>query len=140
MRTARYLPAWICKGEELGCATGVGADESQAGAAARNAAVAKELEIDVYHHGTIEVWRRNVRREYNIAARNSHSTIVRAFELQEEPMTIIMEYYPGGNIEDVRHDTTEIAYVSAFSQILCALANLFDCASAIVVQPLAHQI
>ena len=34
----------------------------------------------------------------------------------------------------------EIAYVGAFGQILCALANLFDCASAIVAQPLAHQI
>ncbi|KAK1813223.1 hypothetical protein LTR12_012412 [Friedmanniomyces endolithicus] len=71
-----------------------------------------------------EAWRRNIRREYEIAAQNPHSNIVKAFELQEEPMTIIMEYYPGGNIEDVCHDMSEIAYVSAFGQVLSALVFL----------------
>ncbi|KAK0302851.1 hypothetical protein LTR82_017743 [Friedmanniomyces endolithicus] len=71
-----------------------------------------------------EAWRRNIRREYDIAAQNLHSNIVKAFELQEEPMTIIMEYYPDGNIEDVRHNLGETAYISAFGQVLCALVFL----------------
>ena len=49
---------------------------------------------------------------------------MKAFELQEEPMTIIMEYYPAGNIEDVCHDVSEIDYVSAFGQVLSALVFL----------------
>ncbi|KAK1809754.1 hypothetical protein LTR12_015883 [Friedmanniomyces endolithicus] len=68
-----------------------------------------------------EAWRRDIRREYEIVALNPHSNIVKAFELQEEPMMIIMEYYPGGNIEDVCHDVSEIDYVSAFGQVLSAL-------------------
>ena len=53
VRTARYSPVWICKGEELDCPTVVGADGSQAGAAARNTAVAEELKLNVYHDSTI---------------------------------------------------------------------------------------
>ncbi|KAK0247728.1 hypothetical protein LTS09_017151 [Friedmanniomyces endolithicus] len=71
-----------------------------------------------------EAWRSNIRREYDIAAQQSHSNIVEVFELQEEPMTIIMEYYPCGSIEDFRPDMTEITYVSAFGQVLSALAYL----------------
>ncbi|KAK1807285.1 hypothetical protein LTR12_018369, partial [Friedmanniomyces endolithicus] len=71
-----------------------------------------------------EAWRVKVRREFDIAAENLHDNIVRAFELQEEPMAIIMEYYPDGNIEDMRQNMNETTYVSAFGQILCALEHL----------------
>ncbi|KAK0303701.1 hypothetical protein LTR82_017449 [Friedmanniomyces endolithicus] len=70
-----------------------------------------------------EAWRRNIRREYDIASQNPQQHR-ESFRAARKTMTIIMEYYPGGNIEDVRHDMGETVYISALGQVLCALVFL----------------
>ncbi|KAK1809585.1 hypothetical protein LTR12_016061 [Friedmanniomyces endolithicus] len=78
------------------------------------------------HADDNEAWRKKIQQEFKIAVDSTHDNIVKAFELREDPMTIVMEYYTDGNIGDAAKDMSEIDFVSAFGQILCGLQHLHD--------------
>ncbi|KAK3068153.1 hypothetical protein LTR53_014502, partial [Teratosphaeriaceae sp. CCFEE 6253] len=75
---------------------------------------------------TREAWRDKIQQEFSMAADRPHDNIVNAFELQENPMTIIMEYFPDGNISDAADSVGVTEYVGAFGQTLCGLQHLHD--------------
>ncbi|KYG42068.1 hypothetical protein M433DRAFT_7455 [Acidomyces richmondensis BFW] len=72
-------------------------------------------------------WLSQIQREYAFTANRPHANIVRAFELRDIPEpTIIMAYYPDGNIADAADAMDEAAYISACGQVLCALQHLHN--------------
>ncbi|KJZ70486.1 hypothetical protein HIM_10115 [Hirsutella minnesotensis 3608] len=69
-------------------------------------------------------WLTGIRREFAIMRDNPHANVLQVFDFQETPQpTIIMAYYPCGNIADASILSDE-RYVSALGQILDGLSHL----------------